>query len=92
MRAFVKRGLLDSIDGEVVLLAHHGGGFSVAASVCIATDDRVGLERLHRYSARSPFAMERLQRKGQDHLPSFHTTHCPNRNPVGRPSVVNRAI
>ena len=35
VRAFVKRGLLDSIDGEVMLLARHGGGFSVDASVCI---------------------------------------------------------
>ncbi len=36
VRAFVKRGLLDSIDGEVMFLARHGGGFSVDASVCIA--------------------------------------------------------
>jgi hypothetical protein len=35
VRAFVKRGLLDSTDGEVMLLARHGGGFSVDASVCI---------------------------------------------------------
>jgi hypothetical protein len=35
VRAFVKRGLLDSIDGEVMLLARHDGGFSVDASVCI---------------------------------------------------------
>lgn len=36
VRAFVKRSLLYSIDGEVMLLARHGGGFSVDASVCIA--------------------------------------------------------
>jgi hypothetical protein len=68
VRAFVKRGLLDSIDGEVMLLARHGGGFSVDASVCIGADDRGGLERLLRYCARPTFAMERLHRKGQDHL------------------------
>ena len=53
--------------------ARHGGGFSVNASVCIAGDDRAGLERLLRYCARPPFAMERLHRKGQDHL----LYHCP---------------
>lgn len=46
VRAFVKRGLLDSIDGEVMRLARHGGGFSVDVSICIASDDRAGLERL----------------------------------------------
>ncbi len=57
VRAFVKRGLLDSVDGEVMLLARHGGGFSVDASVCIEDDDRADLERLLRYCARPPFAM-----------------------------------
>ena len=33
VRAFVKRSMLDSIDGEVMLLARHGGGFWVDASV-----------------------------------------------------------
>lgn len=64
---------LASIDGEVMLLARHGGGFSVDASVCITGDVRAGLERLLRYCARPPFAMERLHRKGQDHL----LYHCP---------------
>jgi hypothetical protein len=80
VRAFVKRGLLDSIDGEVMLLARHGGGFSVDASVCIAGDDRTGLERLLRYCARPPFAMERLHRKGQDHL----LYHCPKPQSGGK--------
>ncbi len=56
-----------------MLLAPHGGGFSVYASVCIAGDDRAGLERLLRYCARPPFAMERLHRKGHDHF----LYHCP---------------
>jgi hypothetical protein len=60
VRAFVKRGLLDAIAGKVMIDAQHGGGFSVDASVCIGSDDRVGLERLLRYCARPPFAMERL--------------------------------
>ena len=61
-------------------LAQHGGGFSVDASVCIGSDDRVGLERLLRYCARPPFAMERLHPKGKDHL----ITHCPKPQPGGK--------
>jgi hypothetical protein len=80
VRAFVKRGLLDSIDGEVMLLARHGGGFSVDASVCIDADDRAGLERLLRYCARPPFSMERLHRKGEDHL----LYHCPKPQSGGK--------
>jgi len=39
----------------------NGGGFSVDASVRIEADDRAGLERLLRYCARPPFALERLE-------------------------------
>jgi hypothetical protein len=80
VRAFVKRGLLDAIDGEVMHLAQHGGGFSVDASVCIGSDDRAGLERLLRYCARPPFAMERLHPKGKDQL----LYHCPKPQPGGK--------
>jgi hypothetical protein len=38
----------------------HGGGFSLDASVRIETTDRAGLERLIRYCARPPFALERF--------------------------------
>ena len=38
-------------------------GFSVV-SVCIEAQDRSGLERLLRYCARPPFAMERLRKQG----------------------------
>ena len=38
----------------------YGGGFSVDASVRVEADDRAGLERLLRYCARPPFALERL--------------------------------
>jgi len=36
------------------------GGFSVDASVRIEAEDRTGIERLVRYCARPPFALERL--------------------------------
>jgi hypothetical protein len=39
----------------------NGGGFSVDASIRIETDDRAGLERLLRYCARPPFALEQLE-------------------------------
>ncbi len=39
----------------------HGGGFSVDASVRIEAADRAGRERLLRYCARPPFALERLR-------------------------------
>jgi hypothetical protein len=39
---------------------HHRGGFSVDASVRVEAWDRAGLERLVRYAARPPFALNRL--------------------------------
>ena len=42
----------------------HGGGFSLDASVRIEATDRAGLERLIRYCARPPFALERLHLVG----------------------------
>jgi len=47
---------------------HHGGGFSVDAAVRIEAADRPGLERLLRYCARPPFALERLQQRDAEHL------------------------
>ena len=44
----------------------HGGGFSVDAGVRIDATDRAGLERLLRYCARPPFAMDRLKQRGAD--------------------------
>ena len=46
----------------------HGGGFSLDASVCISGTDRAGLERLLRYCARPPFALEHLHPLDADHL------------------------
>ena len=42
----------------------HGGGFSLDASVRIGAPDRAGLERVIRYCARPPFALERLHLVG----------------------------
>jgi len=42
------------------MLAWENSGFSLDASVRIADRDRAGLERLLRYCARPPFALERL--------------------------------
>jgi hypothetical protein len=39
---------------------HHRGGFSVDASVRVEASERTGLERLLRYAARPPFALNRL--------------------------------
>jgi len=57
----------------------HGGGFSVDASVCIAGEDRAGLERLLRYCARPPFSLEHLQQFDAEHL----VYHCPKPRPDG---------
>lgn len=46
----------------------HGGGFSLDASVCIGGTDRAGLERLLRYCARPPFALEHLRPLDAGHL------------------------
>jgi len=63
LRAFVARGLLQSSDAKDILAYQHSG-FSVDACVCIESHDRAALERLLRYCARPPFAMERLRKEG----------------------------
>ena len=63
LRAFVARGLLQSSDAKEMLAYQHSG-FSVDAGVCIESHDRAALERLLRYCARPPFAMERLRKEG----------------------------
>ena len=65
LRAFVGRGLLESFEAKEMLGYQHNG-FSVDAGVCIQAHDRAGLERLLRYCARPPFAMERLRKEGND--------------------------
>ena len=54
------RGLIEKADDKEMLAYQHSG-FSVDAGVCIQAHDRAALERLLRYCARPPFAMERLR-------------------------------
>jgi hypothetical protein len=61
LRWFVRQGYLDKDDAKDMAQWRNGGGFSVDASVRIEADDRAGLERLLRYCARPPFALERLE-------------------------------
>ena len=65
LRAFVGKGLLESFEAKEMLAYKHSG-FSVDTSVRIEAHDRAGLERLLRYCARPPFAMERLRKAGND--------------------------
>ena len=46
----------------------HNGGFSVDGPVCIEGADRIELERLPRYCARPPFAMDHLRQRDAAHL------------------------
>ena len=61
LRWFARVGHLDHADARDMAGWHHGGGFSLDASVRIEGADRAGLERLLRYCARPPFALERLE-------------------------------
>jgi hypothetical protein len=61
LRAFVRRGRIDTRTRKEMEAWDHGGGFSRDASVHIEADDRKGLERLLRYCARPPFAADRLE-------------------------------
>jgi len=68
LQSFVRRGLLAGDDARAMQAWAHGGGFSVDATVRIEAADRPGLERLLRYCARPPFALERLQQRDAEHL------------------------
>jgi hypothetical protein len=61
LHVFVRCGLLPADDAQAMAQWDHGSGFSVDGSVCIAAADRAGRERLLRYCARPPFALERLR-------------------------------
>jgi len=60
LRYFRTHGLLDELDALDMLSWQGSGGFSIDASVRIKGEDRAGIERLLRYCARPPFALERL--------------------------------
>ena len=68
LRWFARAGQLDPADAHDMAGWHHGGGFSLDASVRIEGQDRAGLERLLRYCARPPFALERLEQIRDDQL------------------------
>ena len=79
LRWFARSGLLDADDARD-MLGWDNGGFSLDASVCIAGEDRAGLERLLRYCARPPFALERLEQVNAHqivyHLPRPRRDGC----------------
>jgi hypothetical protein len=60
-RLFQRRGLLDDHTVAAMLNGQGTGGFSLDASVRIHGSDRAGRERLLRYCARPPFALDRLR-------------------------------
>ena len=68
LRWFARAGHLDQTDARDMAGWHHGGGFSLDAAVRIEGSDRAGLERLLRYCARPPFALERLEQVGHNQL------------------------
>ncbi len=80
LRWFARQGYLDKDDAKDMAEWHNDGGFSVDASVRIEADARAGLERLLRYCARPPFALERLEAiDGQRlmyHLPKAQPNGC----------------
>jgi hypothetical protein len=61
LRWFARSGLIESNDVRE-MLAWENSGFSLDAAVRVGAHDRAGLERLLRYCARPPFALERLER------------------------------
>ncbi len=68
LRVFVHRGLLPEDAARAMAQWDHGGGFSVDGSVRIEAADRAGRERLLRYCARPPFALDRLRELDPERL------------------------
>ena len=64
LRWFGRRELLDPSTVADMRTWRGTGGFSVDGSVRIEGEDRAGLERLVRYCARGPLALERLHAPG----------------------------
>jgi hypothetical protein len=60
LRWFARSGLIEADDVHE-MLAWENSGFSLDAAVRVGAHDRAGLERLLRYCARPPFALERLE-------------------------------
>ena len=60
LRWFARSGLIEPHDVRD-MLAWENSGLSLDAAVRVAAHDRAGLERLLRYCARPPFALEHLE-------------------------------
>ncbi len=67
-RTFVRRGLIGTCDDAEMAAGEHGGSFSADAAMRIGGDGRAGLERLLRYFARPPLALEHMQERDAEHL------------------------
>jgi len=80
LRLFVRRGLLEADEARNMGPWQHEGGFSLDACVRIEGHDRQGLERLLRYCARPPFALERIERIDEEKI----LYHLPKPTPDGR--------
>ncbi len=66
LKSFKRNGLLEDHDVENMKTWNGGGGFSVNGTARIHENDREGLERLERllrYCARPPFALERIKQQ-----------------------------
>jgi len=83
LRLFVRRGLLEADDAKDMGAWQHDGGFSLDACVRIEGHDREGLERLLRYCARPPFALERIERIEEERI----LYHLPKPTPDGQTSL-----
>ena len=68
LRWFARASHLDAADARDMASWDHGGGFSLVASIRVEGPDHAGLERLLRYCARPPVALERLEQLGEDAL------------------------
>jgi hypothetical protein len=92
LRHFRTHGLLDQADADGMLGWQGSGGFSIDASVRIQGDDRQSVERLIRYCARPPFALERLHApKGAASLASSDSRllyRFPKPTPDGRTQIL----
>ena len=86
LRWFARAGHLDPADARDMADWHHGGGFSLDASVRIEGQDHAGLERLLRYCARPPFAWSG---SSSDETTSSSIA-CPGRNPLDAASCASR--
>jgi hypothetical protein len=64
----VRRGLLENDAAHAMQAWQHDGGFCVDAAVHIGAADHAGRERLLRYCAHPPIALERLQQRDAEHL------------------------